>query len=72
MVLCLETITVSREEADWLAVPVVVVSSGASPQEVQAIHQAGAHWFWVKPLELGPLRQLVTTICHQLLDLPRE
>jgi len=66
----LETLLAIQEQADWQKVPVVVVSNGSTPLEVQDLHRAGAASYWTKPLELQPLRQLLTSIYHQWLSVP--
>ena len=59
--------------ASWpvRSIPVVVVTSSSSAQEIQACYEAGANSCLVKPIGLGPLRERLTMVCDYWMNTNR-
>lgn len=53
------------------SIPVVVVTSSSSAQEIQACYEAGANSCLAKPIGLNPLRESLTLICNYWMDTNR-
>jgi CheY-like chemotaxis protein len=53
------------------SIPVVVVTSSSSAQEIQACYDAGANSCLAKPVGFGPLRQRLTLICDYWINTNR-
>lgn len=62
----LETI---KQHPDWRIVPVAMISSYASPEEIEDCYRSGANSFLRKPFELEQLRRLLESTCHYWLNL---
>lgn len=53
------------------SIPVVVVTSSSSAQEILACYEAGANSCLAKPIGLGPLRESMTLVCNYWMDTNR-
>lgn len=53
------------------SIPVVMVTSSSSAQEIQACYEAGANSCLAKPIGFGPLRQRLTQVCTYWVDTNR-
>lgn len=53
------------------SIPVVVVTSSSSAQEIQACYETGANSCLAKPVGLNPLRQCLTLVCDYWMDTNR-
>lgn len=53
------------------SIPVVVITSSSSAQEIQACYEAGANSCLAKPVGFGPLRQRLTLVCDYWMNTNR-
>ena len=53
------------------SIPVVMVTSSSSAQEIQACYEAGANSCLAKPVGFDPLRQRLTLVCNYWVDTNR-
>ena len=53
------------------SIPVVVVTSSSSAQEIQACYEAGANSCLAKSMGLQPLRESMTLVCNYWMDTNR-
>lgn len=53
------------------SIPVVVVSSSSSAQEILACYEAGANSCLAKPIGLNPMRESLTLVCNYWMDTNR-
>jgi CheY-like chemotaxis protein len=60
--------TPSNASTDWKVIPVVMLSAIAHQDDINKCYQAGANSFFIKPIELEELKQLLTTICRYWVD----
>jgi len=58
-----------KQQSGWQLIPVVMLSSNASRQEMEKCYQLGVNSFLQKPVEFDSLKQLLTVTCHYWLDL---
>ncbi len=64
--------TVPAEQSQLLgSIPVVMVTSSSSAQEIRACYEAGANSCLAKPSGFGPLRQRLTLVCTYWMDTNR-
>ena len=58
-----------KQQSSWRLIPVVMLSSNASRQEMEKCYQLGANSFLKKPVEFDHLKQLLVVTCHYWLEL---
>jgi CheY-like chemotaxis protein len=66
-----QTLTLLKQNPHWKSIPVVIVTSSSSAQDIQACYEAGANSCLVKPLGLELIRQRLTLICDYWMDTNR-
>lgn len=66
-----QTLTRLKQDPHWKSIPVVIVTSSSSAQDIQACYDAGANSCLVKPLGLDLIRQRLTLICDYWMDTNR-
>lgn len=59
-----QTLQHLKQQPDLKQIPVVVVTSSSSAQEVQACYEAGANACLAKPLGLEAMRQQLQQVCQ--------
>ena len=64
-----KTLELIKKHPDWQVIPVIMLSSEASPQQIKNCYKAGANSFLHKPLQLEELQGVMTSLCHYWLDL---
>ncbi len=64
----LQTLTYVRQELEWRHVPVVLMSSGPTTEEVKACYQAGVSSIVTKPTDLMQLREVLESVCQHWLE----
>ncbi|CAG5068828.1 Response regulator rcp1 [Dyadobacter sp. CECT 9623] len=52
----------------WSTLPIIILTSSSSDEDIQKCYAAGANSFIVKPVEFEELRFLIETICHYWMD----
>lgn len=63
------TLETLKKHPDWQVVPVVMVSSGATVEQIENCYRSGANSFLHKPTEFEHLRHLLQSIGQYWLDL---
>ena len=63
------TLEMLKKHPDWQIVPVIMLSSQASPQAIEACYRAGANSFLHKPVDLDGLSHLLRSLSHYWLEL---
>ncbi|QMW01575.1 response regulator [Spirosoma foliorum] len=58
-----QTLRKLKQGPDWKVIPVVMVTSGASAQEVQACYEAGANSCLAKPRYIESMQTLFKQVC---------
>ncbi|ARK13217.1 response regulator [Fibrivirga algicola] len=58
-----QTLLRLKQNPAWKLIPVVVITSSSSAQEVQACYEAGANSCLVKPIDMQTMRQLLEQVC---------
>ena len=58
-----QTLRELKQRPDWKPIPVVMVTSGASEQEVQACYEAGANSCLAKPRTIESMQTLFKQVC---------
>jgi len=58
-----QTLLRLKQDPVWKLIPVVVITSSSSAQEVQACYEAGANSCLVKPIDMQAMRQLLEQVC---------
>ena len=58
-----QTLRGLKQRLDWKPIPVVMVSSGASDQEVLACYEAGANSCLAKPSNIESMQTLFRQVC---------
>ncbi|WP_460963987.1 response regulator [Spirosoma litoris] len=58
-----QTLRRLKQRPDWKTIPVVMVTSGASTQEVQACYEAGANSCLAKPRYIESMQTLFKQVC---------
>ena len=66
-----QTLTQLKKNLNWKSIPVVIVTSSSSAQDIQACYEAGANSCLVKPMGLDLIRQRLTLICDYWIDTNR-
>ncbi|MBC3787500.1 response regulator [Spirosoma utsteinense] len=61
-----------KQHPFWQTVPVVMVSSDASEEEMEECYRMGANSFLQKPIGFEPLRQLLVSTCYYWLSLNKQ
>ncbi|WP_080240700.1 response regulator [Spirosoma rigui] len=67
-----QTLTLLKQNPHWKSIPVVIVTSSSSAQDIQACYDAGANSCLVKPLGIDLIRQRLTLICDYWMDTNRS
>jgi CheY-like chemotaxis protein len=60
--------TPSNMVTQWQTIPVVMLSSMASQEEINKCYHIGATSFFIKPVDFEELKQLLIRICHYWVD----
>ncbi|WP_162385752.1 response regulator [Spirosoma endbachense] len=58
-----QTLRGLKQRLDWKPIPVVMVTNGASDQEVQACYEAGANSCLAKPMNIEAMQLLFNQVC---------
>lgn len=58
-----QTLRALKQQPDWKSIPVVIVTSSASDQEIHACYEAGVNSCLVKPVTLASMRTLFKQVC---------
>jgi CheY-like chemotaxis protein len=66
-----QTLTLLKQTPAWKAIPVVMVTSSSSAQEIQACYDTGANSCLVKPIGIESMRQQLTLTCTYWMDTNR-
>lgn len=64
-----QTLRQLKQNPVWKLIPVVVITSSSSAQEVQACYEAGANSCLVKPMDMEAMRQLLEQVCLYWIDI---
>lgn len=60
----LQTLVLLKQQPSWKQVPVVIMTSEGSDQEIEQCYSAGANSFVLKPTEFMALKNALTDICQ--------
>ena len=60
--------TPSNAVTVWETLPVIMLSSVAKQEDINACYKAGAASYFIKPLEIEGLKQLLIKICNYWVD----
>ncbi|MCE7042855.1 response regulator [Dyadobacter sp. CY312] len=60
--------TPSNVVTHWQTIPVVMLSSMASQEDINKCYQIGATSFFIKPVDFDELKQLLVHMCHYWVD----
>lgn len=63
-----QTLRELKQRPDWKPIPAVIVTSGASDQEVQACYEAGANSCLAKPGNIESMQTLFKQVCSYWVD----
>ncbi|GAB2554696.1 response regulator [Spirosoma aerophilum] len=63
-----QTLLALKSQPAYTKIPVVMISSEASPLEINECFEAGAHSFLSKPLNLPATKVMVEAICHDWIE----
>ena len=63
-----QTLTALKQESAWRLIPVVVVTSSVSIEEIWTCYEAGANSCLAKPLDFDSLRVRLEQICTYWVD----
>lgn len=58
-----QTLKGLKERLDWKPIPVVMITNGASDQEIQACYEAGANSCLAKPHTINAMQLLFKQVC---------
>lgn len=64
-----QTLLQLKQNPAWKLIPVVVITSSSSAQEVQACYDAGANSCLVKPMDIDAMRRLLEQVCTYWIDI---
>lgn len=57
-----------KQQSAWKSIPVVMVTSSTSSEEIQVCYEAGANSCLAKPMGLDSIRQLYEQVCSYWID----
>lgn len=64
-----QTLTALKQESAWRLIPVVVVTSSSSAEEVRTCYEAGANSCLAKPIDFDSLRLRLEQLCAYWVDI---
>lgn len=64
-----QTLETLKKHPEWQVVPVAMISSDASPEEIEDCYRSGANSFLRKPIDFESLRRLLASTCQYWLEL---
>jgi len=58
-----QTLRTLKQRPDWKSIPVVIVTSSASDQQIHACYEAGVNSCLVKPVTIASMHNLFKQVC---------
>jgi len=67
-----QTLLALKQQPAYRTIPIVMMSTEASPEEVSLYYQAGGNSFLVKPMDIDALAEMMRSVCTYWLEINRN